>query len=263
LVNLINNFKAHEINEYSKKNAVIMVPLAVLEQHSYHLPISTDYDITERVVAGISERLGKEISHLVTPVVWTGYVMEYMLEKFPVGISIKLETLIELLKDIMESFLAMGFEKIILVNGHGGNVAAIPVAMRYIQDKYRVCPAAIPLVYAMADKKFVNKIRKSDIGGMCHAGELETSLMLYFKKDVDMDRASDRDKMKYQSKYVGADVYGSGSKVMWSTWCYEDSKTGALGDPTVATKETGGKIFGSIVNNCTDFIKEYYYHNKY
>lgn len=218
MVNLINNFRADEITEYSKKNAVIIIPVAVLEQHSYHLPVSTDYDIAERVVAGISEELGKEIPHLVTPVIWTGYVMEYITDKFPVGISVKLETLIQLLKDIMESFVAMGFEKIVLANGHGGNVAALPVAMRYIQDKYKICPAAIPLVYAMADKEFVNKIRKSDIGSMSHAGELETSLMLYFEKDVDMSRTTDKDRMTYKSKYVCGDVYGSGNKVMWSTW---------------------------------------------
>ena len=258
------DYKAEEVMTLIKKDALAIIPLAVLEQHSRHLPISTDLDIAENVVAEISKRLKDTVPHIVTPAIWTGYVMKSVTDKFPVAATIELGTLITLLKNLIESFIAMGFRKIMLINSHGGNVAALPVAMRFIQDKYRdeVRLAAIPLVYSMADKEFIEKIRKSEIGGICHACEVETSFMLYFNKNVDMGKASDVDKMKYKSKYVCGDVYGTGNRVIWSTWDYSDSKSGALGDPTVATKETGEKLFNHIVENCIEFIKEFYYFKK-
>ena len=260
MANLFKDYKYPEVIKLAKKNALVIIPLAILEEHADHLPISTDYDIAENVAIAISEKLNKKIPHFVTPTIWTGYAPNYLFDRFPVFASIKLKTLIHLLEDIVESFIKMGFKKIILINGHGGNSSALPIVSRYVQDKYRIFIASIPLVYAMADKEFVKKIRKSEVGGIGHAGEFETALELYFEKNVDMSKATNVDKMKYNSKFVCGDPYGSGSKVIWSTWAYNKTITGALGDSSVASKETGKKIFKNIVDNCVEFILEFYKH---
>ena len=73
-----------------------------------------------------------------------------------------------------------------------------------------------------------------------------------------MSKASNKDRMTYKSKFVCGDPFGTGNKVNWSTWAYNKTITGALGDSSVATKETGKRVFNNIVKNSVNFIEEFY-----
>ena len=86
-------------------------------------------------------------------------------------------------------------------------------------------------------------IRKSQPGGVLHACEWETSLMLYLTDRVKMDEVTDEDIMRYHSKFVAGDSALEGQKVVWSSWGLQKSKTGVYGDPTVATKEMDHREF--------------------
>jgi creatinine amidohydrolase len=253
--NLLKDYKYPEVVELVKKNALVLIPCGILEEHADHLPISTDCDIVENIVLAISDKIVNNIPHVVTPTVWTGYSPNFLMDRFPVFVSIKLNTFIQLLEDLVESFIRMGIKKIIIINGHGGNSAALPIVGRTIQDNHRIFIASFNL-FSMCDN--ASEIRKSKIGGICHAGEFETSLELYFGNTVDMSKASNKDRMTYKSKFVCGDPFGTGNRVNWSTWAYNKTNTGALGDSSVATKETGERVFNNIVKNSVDFIEEFY-----
>jgi creatinine amidohydrolase len=81
---------------------------------------------------------------------------------------------------------------------------------------------------------------------------------------VHMDRATDDDIVRYQTRWFPGDVYSTIPNrvggVYWSTWGVVESKTGVYGDPTAATAETGKALFDAIIENYIDFIREYYAH---
>ncbi len=167
--------------------------------------------------------------------------------------------------DILESLVKNGFRKIIMVNGHGNNPAILELAARKIGSDYNVFPA---VVYAIALSKPVGPaVRKSEMGGCGgHAGEEETALLLHLAPElVHLDRASNEDIVRYQSRFFPGDIYSiipdRIGGIYWSTWGVVPSKTGVYGDPTVATAETGKALFEEMVKNCEDFLREYYRHS--
>ena len=103
----------------------------------------------------------------------------------------------------------------------------------------------------MAKEEFT-AISKAGKGGSCHAGEYETSLMLYLAEElVHPEKADSGDKITYESDFFP-------SKVFWSTWGVQQSKSGVYGDPTAASKDTGRAIMEATVRNYVAFIKEFY-----
>jgi creatinine amidohydrolase len=120
-----------DIQAYLKRDDIILIPMASLEQHGPHLPLSTDTVTAYEV----SRRAAEQADVLYTPTVWTGYSPQHM--RGPgqgMGtITIRAETLNNLLYDIARSLIHHGFTKLIFVNGHGSNVKVIDPVLRKIR----------------------------------------------------------------------------------------------------------------------------------
>ena len=145
------------------------------------------------------------------------------------------------------SIIDMGIDKILIVNGHGNNPGVLDVVVRSIGDDFKVFPGVVN-VYSLWDKDYISKKRKSKEGGIGHAGEIETSLMLHYTDLVDMNVADDTDIMKSSVKSCPVDFApGRKKKLYLSTWYLEDSKYGGAGDPTHASKELGRDIHEKMV----------------
>lgn len=244
-----------QLKEYSGKNAVIILPVGTIEEHGRHLPVETDTTIAREISRLIGENISKEIPLLVMPVLWTGYSPKAM-NKWPGNMNVRPLIFIELVKDVIGSIINSGFRKIVLIDCHGQHAPFLNTACKMIADEYNVYAAVTsPLVFSA--KEF-NEIRKSQRGGVLHACEWETSLMLKFSDYVDMSKATDIDINKYQSEFVSGDSAMGGQKVVWSTWGLQESKTGVYGDPTVASTETADVIIEAVIKNYRKFLKEYY-----
>lgn len=238
-----------KLKEAVKNNVLIIFPIGQTEEHGMHLPVKTDALIAEEVARRIGERLEDKIPLLVMPTVWSGYSMKQVAE-WPGTIRLKSETFINMIFDICTSLIDMGFEKIILISAHGNHTGMLRTVVRKIADEYGIY-MALTFPVLMAEEEFT-KISQAGKGGSCHAGEYETSLMLYLAEElVDMSKVTNKDKLIFSSKFYP-------DKVFWSTWGVQKSKTGIYGDPTVASKETGEKIMQATVNSYVEFIKEFY-----
>lgn len=244
-----------ELKHAVKKNSLIILPIGTIEEHGWHLPVSTDATIATETAKRIALRLKKQVPLLVMPTIWSGYSSKEM-SKWPGTIRVRTRVVMDMVFDICSSLVKMGFKKIILLDCHGHHSGILNVVVREISDKYDVYMAIISPA-AMSTEKY-SKIRKSKIGGSIHGGEWETSLMLYLNQPVDMSKATDIDIMRYHSEFIPGDNFVPGKKVFWSTWGIQKSKTGIYGDPTVATAQTGKIIMEAIVENSVKFIKEYY-----
>lgn len=253
-----------EIGEAAERNTLILLPVGQVEEHGPHLPLECDCIIARETARIVAEQIAGEIPVLVMPTVWTAYTVRQV-ARWPGLITFREpEPMIQMVYDILASLVENGFEKIVIVNAHGNNPAILELACRKIGSDYNVFPA---VTYVLGMSKTIGPlVRKSEMGGCGgHAGEEETALLLYLTPElVHMDRATDQDIVRYQTRFFPGDIYAQVpnrvSGLYWSTWGVVQSKTGVYGDPTVATAEMGKALFGEIVKNYQEFLREYYAH---
>ena len=237
---------------------MVIIPIGACEEHGRHLPVSTDTRIAYEAAIDAASIVSDQIPIAVLPAVWFGYTVA-MLKNWPGTITIKPKVLIDLLYNICESLIDMGIKKILIVNGHGNNPGVLDVVVRSIGDDFKVFPAVVN-VFNLWDKEYVKKNRRSAEGGIGHAGELETSLILHFAEDlVDMSVADNTDIMTSGLKYCPVDFASDKKKKYYlSTWYLENSTHGGAGDPTDARKELGAEIHRMTVRSLVEVIEEFY-----
>jgi len=247
-----------ELKQYVEKNALILVPVGAIEEHGPHLPVCTDMVIGNRLAEAVAENLQKKIPVLVTPDMWQAYNGNVM-HQWPGSLTVSQDTQKRLLYEITDSIIKMGFQKILFINSHGQNLFTLEAVCRQIADDHGVYPAFV-FEYPLA-AEFMRTHRKSEIGGISHACEFETSMMLHLTELVDM-RKAEKSLMTYNSRFKNTDGMQGKSRVYWSTWALENPKNGVLGDPTVATAATGEKAFEYLVQEISDFALEFYHFKK-
>ena len=244
-----------ELKEYAEKDAIIILPVGTTEEHGMHLPVKTDAAIAEGFAKAIAERCWKEIPLLVLPTIWAGYSPRSM-NKWPGTMHVNIQVFTDYVYEICSSIVQSGFKKIVMLDCHGQHAPMLNIVTKRIADQYDAYPAVTsPLT--MSAEKF-KTFRKSEKGGVLHACEWETSVMLVFSDLVKTDKYVNVDIMRYHSDFVAGDSAWGGQKVTWSTWGLQDSTTGVYGDPTKATVETGKAIIEATVENYYKFLLEYY-----
>jgi creatinine amidohydrolase len=249
--------RSPEVAEFAEKNGMVLVPIGACEEHGRHLPVITDTKMAYTAALDAGQRVSGEIPISVLPAVWFGYSVN-MLKNWAGTITIKPKVMIDLMYEICRSLIDMGLNKILIVNGHGNNPGLLDVVVRTVGDDFKVFPGIVN-IFNCWDKEFVRKNRKSGIGGIGHAGELETSVMLYLSDLVDMTVADNTDTMKTDLDTCPVDWGSDKKKRMYlSTWFIENSTYGGAGDPTHARKEFGEKIHAMTVDGLCEVIRGFY-----
>src|SRR5713226_2047566 len=108
-----------EVEARLKETDVVLVPTGSNEQHGPILPEKTDIFISTEIARRAAEEVRNDVKAVVAPPVPFGYSPEWL--EWPGTISLRIETLRNLLMDIVTSLIHHGFRKIVLVNGHGSN----------------------------------------------------------------------------------------------------------------------------------------------
>jgi mycofactocin precursor peptide peptidase len=197
-----------------------MIPLGSTEQHGPHLPLDTDTRIATAVAREAGARLQQD--WLVAPAIAYGASGEH--QSFAGTISIGTEALTMLLVEYGRS-AACWAQRLVFVNGHGGNVGALKSAVGRLRAEGRDagwCPCAAA-------------------GGDAHAGHTETSVLLHISPaDVLTDRWLVGNGAPL-SELLGSMRRGGVAAV---------SRVGVLGDPTTATAAEGKRIFAEMVDGC-------------
>ncbi len=239
-----------EIKEALKAEKVIVLPVGSTEDHGPHLPLETDALITTEICRRAVEKVPDYA--LLMPTIYYGFNEHHM--DFPGNTSIEPYHFIDFVFDVCRSVVRHGFKKIIIVNGHGSNAPFLNIVARRVTNETDAICVAVNW-WTMA----IDVIR-SILSHASHAGEMETSVMLYLKPEiVDMSKAV-RDMDIYmgqgRSKFIWRDFVNP-SPVAFMEWWSRFSKTGIVGDPTKATREKGEKIVKAAVENLVEFIKEW------
>lgn len=245
-----------ELKEYIEKDAVVLLPVGELEEHSLYLPVDTDARIAEFLTAEIADEVKDDIPVLVMPPVWAGYTPKFV-GGWPGAMRLRPQVFTDMVHDICASLADMGFNKVVMIDCHGQHAPMLNVVTKLIADEFsKYFVVASPLAFSA--KEF-NQIRKSARGGVSHACEWEASIIMKINPELARTELfTDIDRMRYQTDFVSADTALGGQKVCWSSWGIQKTVNGALGDPTHASVETADVIIAAVRKNFKKFLNEYY-----
>jgi creatinine amidohydrolase len=115
------------VEEYLKRDDRCVLPLGSTEQHAY-LSLSVDSILAERIAADAAEPLGVP----VFPVVAYGITPYF--RAFPGSITLRVDTYLRVVGEILDAMAEQGFKRILVVNGHGGNTPAQSLVGEWISD---------------------------------------------------------------------------------------------------------------------------------
>ncbi|MBI4321845.1 MAG: creatininase family protein [Chloroflexi bacterium] len=239
-----------EIREIPKDDRVAMLPVGAVEQHGPHLPINTDNKLVWTVCSEAARRAPEDI--LLLPLVPYGYCG--MMMDYPGTISIEIDTLVSYLYDIVKSLAKHRFKRVLIVNGHGGNRAILETVGRRANAELGIACAGV--TYWSLIAKQLQELRDSEPGGITHACEMETSLYLHLDvAKVQMDKAV-KDIAYPAGEFFGLDFVRArvaDYNPPWSTF----SKSGVLGDPTVATAQKGAIWLDAAADRLVALVREF------
>jgi creatinine amidohydrolase len=250
---------SEELKPFIEKKALIIMGIGTIEEHGAHLPTGTDWFITQRFMDDLSAYLDQnsQVPFLTLPAIWTGYSATLM-QAWPGTIRMATRTVMDMMRQIVGSLCEMGFDKILILNGHGHHAELLRVIAREVADDHGVFPAVTNFL-SLGAKEY-NAVRTGPAGTSIHGGEDETSVMLHYGYPVDTARYTDADHVHYHSEFMAGDNYLGSTKLFWSTWEYNPSKTGLLGDPTPSTSEKGRVLVEASMKSLARFVDEYWNH---
>ncbi len=226
-----------------------VLPVGQTEEHGPHLPVGTDTFITRRVCEAAIERLGGGLPACLLDPITYGY-SQSALAAWPGTVVIRQEVVIDVLCELIASLAAMGFRKIAVVSGHGNHDGVVRVAARRAADDCGIGPGVV-FPYAFVSDLVREQGRAGPMGS-CHAGEMETALMLHLAPGlVDMESAPAGDSLGQVAPFPS-------NQAFVSTWTRQKSSSGVYGDPTAATAVFGGLLFDEMTEKTAAFFR--YYH---
>jgi creatinine amidohydrolase len=240
-----------EVKKLKWNRTVVLFPFGSFEQHGHHLPLTTDTDI----VTGIARRIEQERASkvLCLPTLWPGHSTHHLF--FPGTLSVSQMPYIRMVVELCRSVVKMGAQKIFLLNGHGGNDVPLRAALRELKTEFPKTQFVFASYWSLASET-IKEIRESRPGGLGHACEMETSIMLHLHPERVKQRLGKRDGPKHTDPYRKADMQYS-RPVYFVNEFHEITKTGTVGHPDLATADKGRRFLNGIVQEVANFIDDF------
>ncbi len=235
------------------RSLVILIPIGHTEQHALHLPLNVDTLCIQAVMEGTAAMLPEKCICLPT----FPYGVSTHRNSFPGTFNMGGRAFEDFFLAIVDSLNSLGFQRIYLNSGHGGNVSFLVNVVKYAGERHPEGFCATTWLYLNSPEgaKALEELRDSKIGGMGHACELETSLTLHLRPDlVHMERVTDEtDFISTPSYYM--DWNESGALVANPPW-KDDTLTGAYGAGSMATAEKGAVWLHAAVQEKAGHVEE-------
>lgn len=247
-----------EIEAIAEQNgSVLILPVGSIEQHGAHLPVSTDTICADALAHVAANLVMDAIPIIVGPALWAGNSPYHV--NFPGRIDVTFSKLVGFYEEMAASALESGFDALLFLNGHGGNHNAIGGASTAIGLEHPAIEVLAMTYFGLA-ADFIDEIRDSEFGGMNHAGELETSLMMHLRPDLVHENLIEGSHLDEPYTHAYDDIY-EGGPLSVHRLEEEYSENGAVGDPEFATAQKGEEIFENLCAELTLLLEEVYEQN--
>ncbi|TPG20144.1 creatininase family protein [Sphingomonas koreensis] len=233
------------------RDVPLVMNIAAIEQHGAHLPVGTDAMIGAHFLAEAERRLGDGI--LLLPqlqVCCSGHHMD-----FAGTLTVSHETMLAYVGDVLASVLRQGFRSVVLFNSHGGNEAIGRVIVEKVGQSNPDAQVAMMTWWSLAHSALID-IRESGFGGVGHACEFETSLMLHAHPEL-VDTAAIADpEMPETYCWAQADMLTPPSAVLYRSMKVQSGGTGTVGRPSFASAEKGAQISAAVGDRLRKMLSE-------
>lgn len=228
---------------------VVVITTGHTEQHGPHLPLETD----TRIVAAIADELRAAVPDRVVCLPAWPYGVSTHTRQYPGTLNLGGRAFEDFFLSIVDRLAGLGVRMILFSNGHGGNHSFLVNIVKWAGERWPQAFIATEWLHTTGDA--LDELRQSEMGGMGHACELETSMMLHLRPSlVHLDRARRETDFVSTPEYFMDWVEG-GRLIANPPWT-DDTVTGAYGDPTVATAEKGRRWLEAAVEEKIESIEE-------
>lgn len=248
-----HNSKPEYLPLDSERGKVILIPIGHTEQHGFHLPLSTDTIIIDAIAQGTAAVMPTRC--------WAMPVMPYGVSTHRSSFAGTMNAGGRAFEDFwlaaIDILVQRGFDRFYLMSGHGGNCSFLVNVVKYAGERHRriFCATAWLHTAGRIGAEAVTKHRTSKIGGMGHAGELETSFLLHLRPDLcRMERVVDETDFVSTPDYF-MDWIESGALVANPPWD-DDTKTGAYGAGSHGTAEKGRLWLEAAIEEKADHVEQ-------
>jgi creatinine amidohydrolase len=229
---------APELRRVARDATLVVAPLAACEQHSHHLATFTDTVLVTGVAEGVEKRLPDQV--LLLPTQWMGASHHHL--RFGGTLSASVDVHIDMIADLVTPLLEDGYQRVLVLNGHGGNVDTMQVALRRIQPRFSRCVLSAASYWDLASKELA-ALAEGPRKSMGHACEFETSMMLALRPDlVRVDQIRDdpaRDDVALRGLFLADDMM-------------QKTDHGCVGYPERASAEKGRRLLDAAVGRVVE-----------
>jgi creatinine amidohydrolase len=228
----------------------VVLPVAAVEQHGPHLPLATDRMIAEHLVAELNARMGPSI--LVLPNVPVGCSDHHM--DFAGSLTLQHETFLGVAMQYLHSAWRHGFRNFLVLNSHGGNQGIGQVLLEQFGTQHADSRIVVATWWRVASEALL-ALNETGQGGVGHACEFETSLMLHIAPQlVRMDAAPARSNLP-TFEWAKADLLRSSRASLFRTM-REMTPSGAFGEPRGASAEKGRQITDIVCDALAEILRD-------
>jgi creatinine amidohydrolase len=230
---------APEIRSVDRNSTVVVAPIAACEQHSQHLPVITDTVLVGAVADGLEAARPDRV--LLLPVQWLGASEHHL--PFGGTLTATLPTYEQMLIEIVTPLLRDGFRRVLLLNGHGGNIDPLHVALRRLDAAFPEAVLTGAAYWELAAAE-IAALCEGPRKSMGHACEIETSMMMHLRPDlVRKDRIQDDPSPGFAPDGLFHAVdFG------------RRTERGAVGYPSFASAEKGKRMLEAIVPKVVEVV---------
>jgi creatinine amidohydrolase len=216
----------------AREGALAILPAGSLEQHGPHLPVITDAASASAAAIAAARLVANDVPVAVPPGLWLGLSEHHL--PFGGTISVDYAAYRAILESIVRSLRAISFSRLLIVNGHGGNIDPLAVACRELAVAYDI-PIVATTPWFMAREKLAS-IFEVDTGAK-HACEGETSMMMAIAGDI-----VKKDKLDEAMQQAPARVDAPAGFSRFYSFSERAPVTGTWGDPRSATADKGARF---------------------
>jgi len=240
-----------DFSKLDESTAVAVLPVAAIEQHGPHLPLSTDAVINAGIVARTLEMLGDEPTVLVLPPLPVGHSLEHV--NFAGTLSADASTLLDLWCAMGRDVARTGLRKLVLLNSHGGQKSLVDLAAVRLRAEFNLRVARANYFSFGAP---AGLFAPEEIVHGIHGGEVETSLMLHLapelvRRDALADFASGSEALARSNSLLGFE------KPVGMGWLSEDlNPAGVCGNAARADAERGGQYLEHLARSFVVLLEE-------
>lgn len=228
------DFRTTEYASIDPETTIAILPVAAIEQHGPHLPVSTDTTIMNGMLETVIARLPADLDVRILPVQAVGKSNEHL--RAPGTLTLPASTLIDAWTELGLSVARAGVKKIVVVNSHGGNEEIMGIVTRELRVRENML--AVKTSWQRFGRPTGMYSEREDRYGI-HGGDVETSLMLHFRPDlVDMSKAEDFVSQVERAEKELALLRHTGTHAF--AWLAGDlNPNGVVGEAGLATAEKG------------------------